>query len=689
MKAKLADQADKPGTIGFVRRLPVGAEVQPGGGVHFRVWAPRRKGVAAVIEPDPGASSGSPAIVPLAPDRDGYYAGLAADLEAGALYRYLLDGEESFPDPASRHQPFGPHGPSRVVDPATFAWSDRGWGGLELPGQVFYELHIGTFTPEGTWSAAARRLPGLIELGVTAIEVMPVAEFPGAFGWGYDGVDLFAPYHNYGSPDDMRRFVDRAHALGLGVILDVVYNHLGPDGAYHRSFSEGYFHGNRSGNEWGDALNFDGAGCAQVREFFAANAAYWIDEFRLDGLRLDATQAIRDDSRDHIIAAIAARARAAAGDRAILIVAENEPQDSALVRPIAEGGMGLDALWNDDFHHASVVALTGRSEAYYSDFAGSPQELISAARWGFLFQGQFSRWQQKPRGFPASGIDPARLITFLENHDQVANSARGERLLSQTAPGRYRALAALWLLSPQTPMFFQGQEYGSTRPFLYFADHSEELAGLVHRGRADFLSQFRSLNDPEIVAAMADPDSRGSFLSSKLDIEEHAESNPLFAFHRDLLKLRRTDPAFRARRSDWIHGAVLGPEALALRFLADGNESRLLLVNLGRDLYPAPAAEPMLAPPPGAEWSPIWHSERPSYGGGGLAPLHAGASWRLPGHIAVLLAPILAHPKFTEGENKPLEIQDVHPEILAHAQPDAGGNPGPQSSLTDEGSRSS
>src|SRR5262249_17122760 len=287
-------------------------------------------------------------------------------------------------------------------------------------------MHVGTFTPEGTFAAAANELRELARIGVTLIEVMPVAEFEGRFGWGYDGVDLYAPSHLYGRPDDFRAFVNTAHNCGIAVILDVVYNHFGPVGNYLRLFSLSYFT-DRYENEWGDAINFDGPDAGPVREYFIANAGYWIDEFHLDGLRLDATQQIHDHSPEHVLAAIRSRGRETAGGRAPVIVAENEPQDARIVRPLSEGGYGLDGLWNDDFHHSAMVALTGRAEAYYSDTRGEPQEFISAAKYGYLFQGQHYDWQRRSRGTPCWGLQPSAFVTFLQNHDQVANSARGLR----------------------------------------------------------------------------------------------------------------------------------------------------------------------------------------------------------------------------------------------------------------------
>jgi maltooligosyltrehalose trehalohydrolase len=608
----------------------VGAEAQPEGGVHFRVWAPRRRRVEVVLDGGPAYD--------LAAEGAGYFSGAVPAAQVGSMYRYRLDGlQELYPDPASRFQPQGPHGPSQVVSPAAFAWTDGGWRGAGPLGQVIYEMHIGTFTREGTWEAAARELRALAALGVTVLEVMPVADFPGRFGWGYDGVNLFAPTRLYGEPDDFRRFVDRAHAAGLGVILDVVYNHIGPDGNYLAQFSANYVT-DRYENEWGESINFDGEGAGPVREFFVANAGYWVDEFHLDGLRLDATQQIFDRSPEHVLAAVGRRVREAAGGRATLIVAENETQDIRLVRPAGQCGYGLDALWNDDFHHSAMVALTGRSEAYYSDFRGSPAELVAAIKWGFLYQGQRSQWQKKPRGTPTFGLGPTAFVTFIQNHDQVSNSARGQRGHLLTAPGRYRAMTALLLLAPPTPMLFQGQEFASSSPFVYFADHKPELARLVYEGRKKFLSQFPSVVRQEVLAGVPDPADPKSFERSKLDPAERERHAGAYALHRDLLRLRREDPVLNPRTAGQLDGAVLGPEAFVLRWFGPEDGDRLLVVNLGLDLRLEPAPEPLLAPPAGCRWEPLWSSENPSYGGDGVAPPLTEAGWCVPGHAAVLLA---------------------------------------------------
>jgi maltooligosyltrehalose trehalohydrolase len=633
----LTTQTERPPTTApvrapTVRRIPVGAEVQPGGGVHFRVWAPGHQRLEVVLEGGP--------TVALEAESDGYWSGRLAEARPGQRYRYRVDGEGPFPDPASRFQPDGPHGPSEVVDPAAFAWTDHGWEGLRLAGQVMYELHLGTFTPQGSWAGARARLPHLRELGVSAVEIMPVAAFPGAFNWGYDGVNLFAPYAGYGQPDDFRRFVDEAHRLGLGVMLDVVYNHLGPDGNYLRAFSPHYF--SEKPTEWGEGLNFDGPQSAGVRELFAENAAYWISEFHVDGLRLDAIQGIHDASDDHIVADLTRRARAAAGGRSIVVVAENEEQQARFARPQAAGGMGLDGLWNDDFHHSAVVAMTGHNEAYYSDYLGSAQELLAAVKNGFLYQGQWSHWQKKPRGTPARGLPPRAFINYLENHDQVANSTTGERLWRRTTAGRARAMTTLLLLGPGTPLLFQGQEWNSTPPFHFLADHSGELGAAVRKGRAKFLAQFPSCATLEAIDRMPDPGSPGTVAACRLDWTEtgraaHQES---LALHRDLIALRRSDPviALQGEHGGHIDGVVLSAECFAVRFQAPDGDDRLLIVNLRRDLRLRPMPEPALAPPEDKRWTVLFSTENPRYGGGGTPAVDdQGEGWHIPGHAAVLL----------------------------------------------------
>jgi len=526
-----------------------------------------------------------------------------------------------------------------MIDPTAFVWHDDGWPGVHLTDQVLYELHVGTFTREGTFAAAIDRLGDLADVGVTTIEVMPVGEFPGRFGWGYDGVNLFAPSHLYGTPDDFRAFVDAAHQAGVGVILDVVYNHLGPDGNYLPRFSSRYLSGKRT--EWGDALNFDGEDAAPVREFFTTNARYWIDEFHLDGLRLDATQQIFDKSSRHIIGDVAAAVRAAAGDKPTIVVGENEPQDVMLLRPREEGGCALDGLWNDDFHHSAWVAATGRAEAYYCGYHGSPQEFISAAKYGFLFQGEWYAWQHARRGTPALDIAPGRFIVFIQNHDQVANTARGHRVHRETTPARCRALAALLLLLPQTPMLFQGQEFAASSPFLYFADHKPELAQLVRKGRAEFVSQFASIGAVPADARVPDPSDIETFRRCKLDWSERTSHHEVVALHRDLIRLRREDATLSRRIAGSLDGAVLANHAFALRFFGVDGDDRLLIVNLGPRLRPETIPEPLLAPPARRCWTMSFSTESPEYGGWGTPHVETEKhGWWIPAESAVLLRPV-------------------------------------------------
>jgi maltooligosyltrehalose trehalohydrolase len=596
--------------------------------VHFRVWAPGATQVEVELDDRR-----------ICLDREalGYHSGLVPAVEAGMRYAYRLDGGPACPDPASRFQPAGPHGPSEVVDPAAFDWTDDRWPGVTRGGQVLYEMHVGTFTAAGTWDAASRELSELARTGITVVEVLPVADFVGDFGWGYDGVDFFAPTRLYGRPDDFRTFVDRAHAVGLGVILDVVYNHFGPDGNYLGQFAP-HYRSTRHRTDWGATINFDGEGSGPVREFFVSNAGYWIDEYHLDGLRLDATQDIHDDSPEHVLTAIARQARDSAGRRSVFLVAENEPQDVKLVRPVAAGGNDLDALWNDDFHHSATVALTGRAEAYFSDHAGTPQELISAVKRGYLYQGQRYAWQENRRGTPAWDVAPTSFINFIQNHDQVANSLAGLRGHRLTSPGRYRAMTALLLLGPATPMLFQGQEFAASSPFLYFADLPPELAKLARAGRAEFLAQFPSLAGADAQAALPDPADRLTFERSKLDLGERERNGAAYALHVDLLRLRREDPVFRTQGSGGVDGAVLGPETLVLRFFGVGldPDDRLLCLNLGRDLALPAVAEPLLAPPEAMRWSLLWSSEAIRYGGAGTPEVDPADGWVLPGHAALV-----------------------------------------------------
>ena len=620
--------------VGAERRLSCGAERQLDG-AHVRVWAPACRTVDFVRE-----RRGTRTIAPLDREPDGFFSA-QVEAAAGDRYWFRLDGDHLRPDPRSRYQPDGPHGPSQIVDPTTFAWTDADWGGVTTPhGHVLYEMHVGTFTSQGTWAAAAAQLPELAHLGISIIEMMPIAEFVGEFGWGYDGVNHYAPSHLYGTPDDLRAFIDTAHASGIAVILDVVYNHLGPDGNYLREYSPEYFTAKYE-NDWGDPLNFEGP--AAARDFVVENAGYWIDEFHFDGLRIDATQDVKDGSPEHVLRTLTTRARQAAGRRRIYVIGENEPQESWIVRSTSAGGFGLDALWNDDFHHAAMVALTGRREAYYTDYKGTPQEFVSAAKYGFLYQGQWYSWQKKGRGTPATDLPAHAFVTFLQNHDQVANSASGRRAHALASPARYRAMTALLLLGPQTPLLFQGQEFCASAPFLYFADLPEKLRGPVSDGRREFLSQFPSLRDPGVVSTLAPPGERQTFERCKLDLTERARHADAYALHADLIALRRADGVVNGAARTAIDGAVLSSEAFVLRYVGGAAGDRLLVVNLGCDLDLSPCPEPLLAAPVGTRWRTAWSSESARYGGEGTPVEGGDGRWPVLAESAMFFVSERAH----------------------------------------------
>ncbi|HEY4270384.1 MAG TPA: alpha-amylase family glycosyl hydrolase [Candidatus Udaeobacter sp.] len=660
----------------FQRRYPIGAELIGENQTHFRIWAPKARKVDVVLEDAPDAK---PKFCPLTAEPAGYFSGVV-NASAGQHYRFRInDAEIFYPDPASRFQPDGPHGSSCIVDPMKFRWSDNQWPGLKLKGQIIYEMHIGTFTDEGTWRAAAEQLSELVRIGITVIEMMPVAEFPGRFGWGYDGVDLFAPSHLYGTPDDLRAFIDRAHSLGVGVILDVVYNHFGPDGNYLGVYSDDYLvHG--KGHEWGDVVNFDGPNSRPVREFFITNGYYWIEEFHFDGFRFDATHAIHDQSEEYIIGAVGCAARKAAGSRSIILVAENDLQESKMVQPRGlesrlqaaprdfasppdrvnaelrtSAGDGLDGMWNDDLHHSAIVALTGQNVGYFSDYGGKPQEFISAAKYGFLYQGQALSWRKVLRGTPtrSGGLQPAAngtaafsipaeaFVCFVENHDQIANTGPGNRPRFQTSAGRYRAMTALLLLGPWTPLLFQGEEFGASSPFLFFADVGDaSVREATRRGRAELLAPFLSLSEEETLRSLPAPDDPEAFSRCKLDFSERERNRHIYDLHADLLKLRREDSRFRQQSFGGIDGAVLGPASFVIRFFSEADDDRLLLVNLGERQGLHPAAEPLLAPPAGCRWETLWTSDSPRYGGVGTVAAATPEKWILPAESTVALRPV-------------------------------------------------
>ncbi|MFL5321052.1 MAG: alpha-amylase family glycosyl hydrolase, partial [Myxococcaceae bacterium] len=521
------------------------------GAVHFRVWAPARKSVEVALEAEGGVRQ-----LPLVASSGGYFEG-THKAPIGARYRYRLDGRDSYPDPASRAQPDGPHGPSVIVDPGRFSWTDgEHKGPSSIKGQVLYELHVGTYTKEGTFKALEQQLPALKDLGATCLLLMPLNGFPGRFNWGYDGVNLFAPNATYGTPDELRALVDHAHRLGLSLLVDVVYNHLGPDGNYLWQYARNYFSDSYP-KEWGEPLNFDGEQSGPVRDFVLQNVRMWIREYHFDGLRVDATQCLYDRSRRHICQELTDEARRAAGERRVLVIGESEPQSLEALILKEHGGWGMDGIWVDDFHHCARVALTRKHEAYLMDYRGAAQELLSCALRNSLFQGQRYNWQDKPRGGFLMHERPERIVTYLENHDQISNQLPSHGLSQLAGEAKTRAMTTLWLLLPQTPLIFMGQEFFSSFPFFYFCDHPEELQAAVRRGRAGYMKQFPTARRMLEEEGYLLPDGEKAFNASRLDLSERQTHSHALLFHKELLWLRREDAVIREQDPTALAGAVL------------------------------------------------------------------------------------------------------------------------------------
>jgi maltooligosyltrehalose trehalohydrolase len=556
---------------GRATNWPLGATVERSG-THFGVWAPKAERVDVVIDGGPSLR--------LARDEDGVHTGFAEGIGAGARYTFQIDGGDAFPDPRSRFQPEGVHGPSEVVDPSTFRWTDSDWGGITMDRLVIYELHVGTYTPEGTFLALIDQLPEIKQLGVTAIELMPVADFPGRWNWGYDGVDLFAPSRAYGRPDDLRRLVDAAHRIGLAVLLDVVYNHFGPDGNYLRAYSDIYFTG-RHQTPWGDGINYDGPGSRFVRDFVIDNARQWITDFHFDGLRLDATDTIRDDSDPHIMAELQEKVRAAAS-KPIVLIAEESRNTVRTIRPVSEGGLGYDAVWADDFHHSLRVHLTGTREHYFADYVGTTEELATAINEGFVYQGQLSPTKRRPRGSKVTDEPATGFVTCIQNHDQIGNRPFGDRMNHEVSRERYAVASTVLLFLPEPPLLFMGQEFAASTPFLFFTDHNEELGKLVTKGRREEFSGFRAFSDPDLLASIPDPQDPLTFEKSKLKLDERERNAGIYALYRALLELRRTDPVLESPRRDRTEARPLGAQLLLVR-RTDETGQRILLANFGNE----------------------------------------------------------------------------------------------------------
>ncbi len=506
----------------------------------FRVWAPRPARVDLVV------GAGRPP-APMAPAGGGWWSASVADAGPGSTYAFSLDGGPPRPDPRSAFQPDGVHGPSQVVDHAAFAWTDSHWRGLPLPGSVLYECHVGTFSAEGTFDGAIAHLGHLADLGVDAIELLPVAEFPGGRGWGYDGVDLYAPHHAYGGPDGLKRLVDAAHAHGLGVVMDVVYNHLGPAGNYLPDF--GPYFSRRHQTNWGDAVNFDGPGSDEVRRFVIDNALMWLADYQCDGLRLDAVHAIIDESATPILEALAVEVAALAAHtrRPLFVIAESDRNDPRFVRAHDAGGYGLDSAWADEWHHAVHATLTGERSGWYEDFGPLPL-MAKALRQAWVYDGRYSPYRQRTHGRRPVGLDGGQFVVSAQNHDQVGNRAAGERSSALMSPARLRVVATLLLTAPFVPMLFQGEEWGASTPFQYFTDHDDpDLGRAVSQGRRQEFAAFGWA--PEDVP---DPQDPATWERSKLDWAE-TDKDPhrdLLDWHRRLIALRRQVPALTDPRLD-------------------------------------------------------------------------------------------------------------------------------------------
>ena len=547
---------------------PSQGAVLEAGGVRFRLWAPGCDAVSLALEADGR-------VLPMQARPDGFHELHVPGVGAGTLYRYQLPDGLRVPDPASRFQPQDVHGPSEVIDSDAYAWTER-WAGRPWDEVVLYELHVGAFTPEGTFRAAIGRLDHLRALGVTAIEIMPIADFPGGRNWGYDGVLPYAPDSSYGRPDDLKALVDAAHARGIAVLLDVVYNHFGPDGNYLPVYAPTFFT-DRHKTPWGAAINYDGAHARPVREFVIGNALYWIDEFRLDGLRFDAVHAIIDESGTHLLDELATRVRAST-TRPLHLLLENEDNDPTRLRREHGRPVHYTAQWNDDVHHVLHTAATHERTGYYADYEGDTALLGRALAEGFGYQGQMMPYRGSARGAPSADLPPGAFVAFIQNHDQVGNRAFGERLGSLAPPGAMRALAATYLLLPQAPMIFMGEEWGARQPFPFFCDFEGDLAEAVRKGRREEFARFPEFQDPAMRDRIPDPLASSTFESAKLDWS--AMDASLLSLYRDLVAVRREHvvpllPAITRGGS----AAVLADGAVELRWQA-GTRTLVLAANL-------------------------------------------------------------------------------------------------------------
>ncbi|HEV2282822.1 MAG TPA: malto-oligosyltrehalose trehalohydrolase [bacterium] len=605
-----------------------GAVLLAGGGCRFRVWAPKARAVQVHL------LSPAERVIPLEPRERGYHEADVPDVGAGVRYRYVLDGGLEYPDPASRLQPDGVHGPSEVADPA-FTWTDADWRGLTLADHIIYELHVGTFSEEGTFDGVIGQLDALVDLGVTAVELMPVAHFPGTRNWGYDGVYLYAVHTAYGGPDGLKRLVDACHRRGIAVILDVVYNHLGPEGNYLGAF--GPYFTSRYHTLWGDAVNFDGPDSDEVRRFVLDNACRWTEEFHIDGLRLDAVHAIFDGSARHILEELGAAVHESgrALGRRVCVIAESNLNDPRLTRPVHRGGYGLDAVWSDDFHHALHTLLTGERLRYYEDFGGVG-DLALAWTEGFVVSGRYSPFRRRYHGAPSRDVPAPRFVVCAQNHDQVGNRALGERLSDLVGFEALKLAAGVVLLAPFVPLLFMGEEYGEIAPFLYFTDHGDpELGEAVRRGRR---AEYRESEPP-------DPQSPETFERSRLRraLAHQPRHRALLEFYATLIRLRKTVPALANLSKEPMEVLAVGQSAPVEGDGAPGDDARVMVARRWRRDSAAvaafnfsPSRTAVEIPLPAGRWTLLLDSADATWAGPGRA---ASEQIESGGTVRLTLAP--------------------------------------------------
>ena len=596
----------------------LGANFFPDKGVEFLVWAPRRARV------DVHVVSPSEQLLAMQRLENGYFRARASNLSPGARYFYRLDGVLDRPDPASRFQPQGVHGPSEIIDPE-FEWKDCSWEGIPLHEYVFYELHVGTFTPEGTLTAIVPRLRQLRDLGVTAVELMPVAEFPGTRNWGYDGVYPFAVQHSYGGPLGLKQLVNACHEAGMAVALDVVYNHLGPEGNYLEDY--GPYFTDVYHTPWGAAINFDRQDSDEVRRFFVENALYWVREFHIDAFRLDAVHAIFDNSARLFLAELAEAVHREAGRlrRRVHVIAESNLNDARVITGADSGGIGLDGQWNDDFHHAAHALLTGERSGYYADF-GAASQLAKAFTEGFVLTGQYSHYRRRRHGNSSRVIPGKRFVVFLQNHDQVGNRLLGNRLTTLVSFEALKLAAALTLLSPFVPLLFMGEEYGETAPFPYFVSHGDPvLTDAVRKGRCEEFSRFAWQGELPDLAA------EDTFLKARLDwgLRDRGQHSKLRAFYEELLRLRRREHVLASLDKTSIEvTAWEEPRSLCLRRWSMGAETAILFH------FEEKSAAIACRLPPG-HWKKILDSAEERWGGPGS---RTPGNFRISGEASIAIA---------------------------------------------------